>query len=196
MCKKVDPGGDDASVPVVECESDAYVNADNTLTPYDWFLHDPIHLRNSSSRNPSSMPPAACSLAALCQIFQKPSRGRMLPAPKTGNNNLSRDSMNLDSIPRRVSPFWKPTKMDISMHTELNLFQTFPEAALEQPYWVSGVSKLMCIGCYTVIKKAFLVILRRHMVHGLCAVTASYPLRGQHQMVQIYHSLNNTPGLI
>ncbi|KAJ7130329.1 hypothetical protein C8R44DRAFT_775352, partial [Mycena epipterygia] len=53
------------------------------------------------------------------------------------------------------------TRRDVTgaLHAELNIFTTLIEEVLrnqeQPPYWAIGGSNLMCIGCYTIIAKAF-----------------------------------------
>ncbi|KAG5640968.1 hypothetical protein DXG03_006480 [Asterophora parasitica] len=56
------------------------------------------------------------------------------------------------------------------LHAELCIFATIIRLFLRdgiEPYWAIGVSKLMCVGCYTVIAKAFPLVLGKHAPCGL-----------------------------
>ncbi|KAJ7665229.1 hypothetical protein DFH06DRAFT_1186818 [Mycena polygramma] len=56
------------------------------------------------------------------------------------------------------------------LHAELSVFSALLRDFLDNgstPYWVIGVSELMCIGCHTVIAKAFPDALENHARIGL-----------------------------
>lgn len=58
------------------------------------------------------------------------------------------------------------------LHAELVVFETLLRFVLEnrvQPYWVIGVSKLMCVGCHTVIAKAYPEVLESHRTNLVCS---------------------------
>ncbi|KAF9059521.1 hypothetical protein BDP27DRAFT_1431232 [Rhodocollybia butyracea] len=127
MLKKLDPGDNDAPPLVVELESEADTNQDNTLRSEIQQSFNAAHSEN-------------------------------------------------------ISSFEETTKVDIALHAELNVFQTL-EAALikgEQPYWVIGVSKLMCFGCYTVIGKAFPAALKASYLHNLSLLQDPITVQGCH----------------
>ncbi|KAF9059522.1 hypothetical protein BDP27DRAFT_1431233 [Rhodocollybia butyracea] len=171
MLKKLDPGDNDAPLLAVELKNEADINPDNTLQ--DGFsitrfiyriIATVIHIRRLLLLAVSPR---------LVQIFRHPAVVQCCPLRKQTVTVYSDKSSDFE-VPGLVSSFENTTNLNVTLHAELNVFQTLLEAALirgEHPYWVIGVSKLTCISCYTLIRKAFPAVLGQHIDHGLAPIT-------------------------
>ncbi|KAF9052171.1 hypothetical protein BDP27DRAFT_1433895 [Rhodocollybia butyracea] len=171
MLKMIDPGDEDALTRLAELEDDTDINADGTLrrgfsmTRFIYrLLAIEIHTRRLLRLAVSP---------SFVKIFTNPVEIECCPLRERSITIYPHNSLKLGT-PGLVSSFETTKEVKVSLHAELNVFQRLLEAALmkkEQPYWVIGISKLMCVGCYTVIAKAFPAILQRHTVHGLTPIT-------------------------